>query len=371
MGSASGTEQDALCHYFVRSGQGKRMNDPYGLHQKTLPLAYAALVLEIAESRGLEIGAVLRAAGLEADPRQAGEERITPWAYTLITEAAARLLRDQGLGLEVGLRMRPTAHGFLGYAVMSCGSLREALRLSLHFMRIRQRQIGAWYSAEEDIGVIRLQELFDFGRVRHFFIEGMLIGMARSFQFLVDDARLDYVLWLDYPEPDYFAAYRVRLPQLRFGMPEVQLRLRHADLDRPLRMADASSARQAIALCEQELAAIGQGERLLPTVHNLLRDSLDAPPTVAELAGRLCLSVRSLKRKLAQQGTSYQRLLDDLRYTQARKLLDQQDVRLQDLGQRLGYSEPASFTRAFRKWSGQTPSAYRRRARVAEAQATE
>ncbi|MGJ8669294.1 MAG: AraC family transcriptional regulator [Oceanococcus sp.] len=336
------------------------MSDPYGLNLPTLPLAYAELVLEIAHSRGVSNVVVLNEAGLASDFNPAQQERITPWQYTLITLAAAKLVDDQGLGIEVGLRMRPTAHGYLGYALISCSSLREALRLSLHFMRIRQRHIGVYYSSEVGVGVIRLQELHNFGRVRHFFVEGMLIGMARSLQFLSDDKQLPFELWLDYPEPDYFDAYREELPQLRFGMPEVQLRLESSFLDRPLRLADPSSARQAIALCEQELERTGQGEFLIPTVRSLLLDRLDAPPQVAELAASLCMSERSFKRKLHQQGLSFQKLLDEIRQEQAKRMLRQNPASIQSVGQQLGYEEPASFTRAFKKWTGMTPSQFGR-----------
>ena len=131
------------------------MNDPFGLHRATLPVAYPQLVLEIATERGLSAAAVLAKAELPAELLDHPSARITPWQYTIITLAAAQLLNDQGLGMEVGLRMRPTAHGFLGYALMSGSNLREAMRLSLRFMRLRQRHIQMSFRSEGEQGVIR------------------------------------------------------------------------------------------------------------------------------------------------------------------------------------------------------------------------
>ena len=337
------------------------MNDPFGLHRATLPVAYPQLVLEIATERGLSAAAVLAKAELPAELLDHPSGRITPWQYTFITLAAAHLLNDQGLGMEVGLRMRPTAHGFLGYALMSGSNLREAMRLSLRFMRLRQRHIQMSFRSEGEQGVIRLRELHDFGPVRHFFIEGMLIGIARSTQFLLNDSSLLGELWLDYPEPPYFERYRHNLPQLHFDMPEVQLRFNESDLSRPLRLADPIASRQAIEQCERELALIGQGEGLLPDVRAMLNDNIATPPSLDQLASSLFLSPRSLKRKLQHSGSHYQKLLDEVRYEEARRLLLRQDMSLQQVGAKLGYIEPASFTRAFRKWSGTTPSAFRRK----------
>ncbi|MGB1580734.1 MAG: AraC family transcriptional regulator ligand-binding domain-containing protein, partial [Nevskiales bacterium] len=284
--------------------------DPFGLMQKTLPIAYPQIVLGIAKDRGQAAASVLEAAGLPADLLSASNGYISPWDYTLIHIAAAHLLNEPGLGMELGLRMRPTAHGFMGYAAISCHSLREAMQLSLRFMRLRQRHIRAEYFTEANHGVIRLRETHSFGPVRHFFIEGMLIGVARSAEYVVGEALPGMALWLDYPEPEYFERYRSELPQLRFNMPEVRIMIPEVDLDRPLRMADPVASQQAIEQCERELARLGDSDELIPEVRTMLEDKLLEPPNLEEVAASLFMSPRSLKRKLQAQGSSYQKLLD-------------------------------------------------------------
>ena len=311
------------------------MKDPYGLHRQTLPIAYPQIVFEIAEERGLNAEQVLQAADLPSNLLQSSDGYIT--------------------------RMRPTAHGFLGYALISCSSLREAMQLSLRFMRIRQRHIRAEYFSEGDKGIVRLHERHSFGPVRHFFIEGMLIGVARSVQYLVGDEKLNYGLWLDYPEPEYFDQHRKALPQLRFDMPEVRIEFTEADLDRPLRMADRFASQQAIEQCERELARLGDSPELIPEVRAMLEDNIQSPPGLETVASRLFMSPRTLKRKLKIQGSNYQRLLDEVRFSSAKQLLGNPQLNLQQVGEQLGYAEPASFTRAFRKWAGETPRTWRNR----------
>ncbi|MDT4890911.1 HTH-type transcriptional regulator GadW [compost metagenome] len=78
------------------------------------------------------------------------------------------------------------------------------------------------------------------------------------------------------------------------------------------------------------------------------------------MARQLHRSERTLRRHLQQLNTSFQRLLDEVRYDKARQLLIQTDLPIYLIAEQLGYSETASFRHAFQRWSGQPPSLYRR-----------
>lgn len=331
------------------------MENTADLHKQTLPLAYANIVLEIANDYGFSDAEVLSNAGLASTLLESANGYITPWDYMLLHISTAQLSGQQSIGMELGLRMRPTAHGFLGYALLSCNNLRQAMQLSLRFMRIRQQQIDAHYISHEHYDAVVLKERRDFGPVRHFFLEGMLIGVAKSAQYLTNDNNLDIELWLDYPEPDYFERFRAELPQLKFNQADTRLILSNTDLDGPLRMADPFASAQAISECERELARLADSPILIREVKHILEESLDSPPNVESLASSLCMSARSLKRKLASHNSSYQQLLNQLRFERAKQLLQDANLTIQQIGLTIGYREPASFTRVFKKWSGMTP----------------
>jgi AraC-like DNA-binding protein len=82
-------------------------------------------------------------------------------------------------------------------------------------------------------------------------------------------------------------------------------------------------------------------------------------PTLDLLADRLCCSPRTLSRKLARENESFQRIKDRVRCDMAKKLLSESEASVADIAERLCFSEPSDFTRAFASWTGQTPSAYR------------
>jgi len=142
----------------------------------------------------------------------------------------------------------------------------------------------------------------------------------------------------------------------------VQIRFPRHYLSRKLLMADPIAAQQAIAQCERELALTGpRPEMLLTQVRDELQPGSDGYPDLKTLASCLFMSERTLKRKLQAHGTGYRQMLDDARYRDARKLLENSDMAVAQIGQALGYRDAPSFTRAYKKWSGETPVQTRRK----------
>jgi len=85
------------------------------------------------------------------------------------------------------------------------------------------------------------------------------------------------------------------------------------------------------------------------------------PPHIEEIAVSCPLKTRTLQRRLAEAGTSYSRIVDEVRFEAACGLLEDRGLTLAEIASALGYSDPANFTRAFTRWSGITPRVYRQR----------
>lgn len=97
------------------------------------------------------------------------------------------------------------------------------------------------------------------------------------------------------------------------------------------------------------------------SVRQMVRTLLpNAPPVIEQTAEAACVSVRTLQRRLAEDGLTYARLLDQVRFDRACELLGDRTVRLVDVAFELGYTDQSNFSRAFRRWTGTSPAAYRR-----------
>jgi len=338
--------------------------------RNSLPAAYLRLVLEIAAERGVDPGQVLRGTRISLAQLAAPESRVKAADAARAVTNAVHLSGDFALGLEMGLRTKPTAHGYLGYAVMSCNSLRESLEVAIRFVQLRQRDVSLTLTVDGADGVLQADDAHDLGAQRQFFLEGMMIGLARVAGFVLGEAMLDCELCFDWAEPPYFAAYRSRLPRVRFAAPAVQLRLDAHLLERQPLMADAGAAQQALEQCERE-QALGSREpdNIVRRVRAELTLSADGYPDLSGISARLFTSNRTLKRRLQQCGTSFQVLRDEARHRDALRLMENPDMEIRQVAAVLGYKDPPSFTRAFRRWTGMTPIEVKHRTHAASGRA--
>lgn len=344
------------------------MKLPADITQPSIPVPYLQLLVEILGERGIPLQQLVEGLPISAAILSQPEARISAHQWTLLAMNGIRLSGDPGLGYEYGLRMRPTAHGLLGYATMSSSSMRQAMEITIRYVQARQRNFTMSLHQDGDWGAIEVREKHPIAVLRPFFLENILIGLARGACAILGLELHDFAdaeIWFDWPEPSYHAAYRERLPAIRFDRPSNLLRFPNRYLElRPV-LADPHASKQAIALCERELALAGgieqrTGLRVCAELKPMMGEG--GYPGVDAIAARLHVSGRSLKRKLQAEGTSYRSLLEDVRQRDALELLRHTSLGLQDVAARLGYINPANFTRAFRRWTGETPSAYRGRA---------
>jgi AraC-like DNA-binding protein len=106
--------------------------------------------------------------------------------------------------------------------------------------------------------------------------------------------------------------------------------------------------------------ASNSGPRANDAIQDLVRRSIEqllpSEPTILAVAKVLSLNVRTLQRRLAESGVSYRRLLDECRRQRAEEELGRHELPVAEVSRRLGYSDPAHFVRAFRRWTGHAPT---------------
>jgi AraC-like DNA-binding protein len=113
------------------------------------------------------------------------------------------------------------------------------------------------------------------------------------------------------------------------------------------------------AILAQQLSRYFQDDLISRSTALVLRELTSGPPTAAWVATELALSQRSFQRRLSELGLTYQELLDQTRHDLARRYLDDPSKSVTEITFLLGFSEQSAFTRAFKRWSGIAPTAYR------------
>jgi AraC-like DNA-binding protein len=132
-------------------------------------------------------------------------------------------------------------------------------------------------------------------------------------------------------------------------------------LDRPLVRADAGLCAVLERHARELLERLPRATSLSGRIRQLVAgDLVKGVPSPAEVARRLHMSGRTLQRRLREDGTSHRALVDELRRDLAMRYLGEREIGIAEVAFLLGFSEASAFHRAFRRWSGTTPSAYRR-----------
>lgn len=332
-----------------------------------VPVSFPRLLLQVVEARGLPGAQLLSAAGMTEADLERPEGHVYASEYAALIAQAMTLTGDPCLGCEIGLNMPPTMHGFLGYALLSASTLGEALELGVKYARLASRFVDVRVEHAPDGVVLTLQELLPLGFVHQFGIESTMTGWFHTAEQLVGKINLrgsnpPAELRFAWPRPAGFDRYELRLPPARFDCAAHQIFVPHRELQRPLALAHPVAARQARAHCDSELALLLSSEgSFITTVAEALTLSATGYPGMDQIAERLHLSTRTLMRRLDKLGVSFRQLMDERRRLDAQVLLADSTQSIEAIATRLGYANPANFTRAFRRWTNETPSKYRER----------
>ena len=174
------------------------------------------------------------------------------------------------------------------------------------------------------------------------------------------------VIRFNYPRPSRTMHYEQAFGcELEFGADWCEYRFDAGLLEQPLAEADSATARVCEESCARLLDGMEIGEDIVSRVCHLVLSSPGDFPRLDAVAASLSMGSRTLRRKLQQLGTSYQKILDDVRRQLALEYLETTNLSIQEISELLGYSEVTNFRRAFVKWVDLSPYQYRKRVPVA------
>jgi AraC-like DNA-binding protein len=308
---------------------------------------------------GADPGAVIRQAGL--DPELFDDENnVIPYASLgrLLT-ACVEHTHCPHFGLLVGQRGTVSSLGPIGGLLQHSPTVGDALAALVRHLHLHDSGAAPTLEIDEDLvtlgyaiyepGVESPEQIAD---------EAMAVAANIVRTLCGSDWVPDEVLLPRHQPADVGAYWRVFQAPVRFDQEIAALVFPTHWLDH--RIADANPIfRQVFEAHVRELEAAGAGdwrENLRRVLRTEILTNRCSATTVAE---RFALHRRTLSRHLQAEGAGFQRLVDETRFEIARQLLSQTRIPLSEVAVALGYSEASAFTRAFRRWSGQSPAAWR------------
>lgn len=324
---------------------------------------YIIWLLDFLQSRGVDTQALCLAHQLS--DLASLDASISSATHRALLIEALRLTGDSGLGLKLGAQRSLATYDQLAYLIMSCSTLREATEKGLKYQnypgRFSGQSIITTFSEIEGQGCFQVNVKDDLGGLRLLAVEDLLSNIMTTARWVLGRPLPVTKLRCDYPAPPHADDYRAIFNcDLQFGASAIQLFFDASVLDQPLPNASPQSARLYEAMCEEQSIRRQGGNvawRLWPLI---VKDPAN-PPDMNEAAEALCCSARTLRRKLQAEGWQYQQLIDRVREIHARRALSDPTLTITQIALQLGYSDHSGFLKAFKKWTGITPRAFRSR----------
>jgi AraC-like DNA-binding protein len=318
------------------------------------------VVLRLLELHGLDAKQLMTELGVQAQTLRDVRARIPARLADLAFEAAMRRIPDPAFALQACECWHPSNMGTMGYAWLSSRSLHTGLKRMERFSRI----IGDDFSYQVVEARDGLHFTHDHGRgdlpighaMTDFSLSIIMDMCRRNFgqQLVASNLFLRRPLPAD-PSPwENFYGCKVQ-----FGAQTDCLVLDLASANMALPSANIPMANTFDAILSEQLNRYFKDDLISQCKSLVLKELTSGPPAAAWVAKEMALSQRTLQRKLRALGWSYQELLDETRHELARRYLNDAAKSVTEITFLLGFSEQSAFTRAFKRWSGLSPSAWR------------
>jgi len=324
------------------------------------------LLCEVANERGVPTADVLTGTGICADDLDEPEAVITAWdEIVAVRRLLARLPDDVGVGVDVGSRFKLTHAGLLGFAAMSCATLREMFDIDMRYFSLTMLHIDLkLFDGAQDC-VLELDVDHLPADVRRFFIErdlAAIVSTIGAFAYEVVERYADKVTAEVSLDKDVLSPLLTLVPveNISFERAHTRLHFPRAMFDEPLPQADAHTLELCMAQCDVLMQRNERRRGITAVVRSKLFRKSGGFPTLPEVAAELDVHPRTLRRQLAEEGTSFRALLNEARSTLAVDLLCNVGLNVEEVSKRLGYTDTSTFCHAFKRWHGVPPSAYPR-----------
>ena len=268
-----------------------------------------------------------------------------------------------GIGLTIGAEIRTQDYGMYGCTLSSFSSLAESLQFATNYHSLATRTTRLYYDVKANgSSFLGCDDILGQPEVKQFNLELQAAIHLALIRDAVGDGQFSpSAVYFEYAEPAHSALYyqMFNCPILfeqaasgfEFSPDKMNTRLaRYNPLAMPMLLKS----------CDQLLESVTRDKFLL-SIYNWVAKHLDQELKSQPLAEYLCMTTRTLRRHLAEHGTSFNKICAEVKTRFAQKYIDENKLSIEDIASALGFNDSANFRRAFKSWTGLTPSEYRRK----------
>jgi AraC-like DNA-binding protein len=289
-------------------------------------------------------------------------------AYQLLDERQARRYYlnviehapASSIGLMIGNLVKLTELGTFGLMSLAADNMKEATILGRKNADLVYMHL-TWVTRIGRGSIIHnfvCQELEP--KLRVFLLERAMVSFQRLASIQIGDECRPTSVSLDYPDPGYAEEYREIFGDVvLFDQPVPELRYPKRFEAAPLKTSNPDVRDTLLALCDDLRERMQSDGSFVADLRFVINEQPGVFLKISDAAKKIGMSPRNLRRKLQQEGASYQKIVDDLRCAIAVDSLETSDLSVQEIARQCGFNSPQNFANAFKRWTGHSPTEYR------------
>ena len=347
------------------------------MEKAAVPLKYARTMLNVAEAQGYDLSRLVDSLNSPVDLLDTSLDANTPvpaLIYSNIYNSVMWLLQDESFGLDLKQKAHTGTFRMMCLSIVHCHNLEHAMRRAAEFNAFcrtlsgqapvyTRNPISRLDDGSAEYVFPSNSELVDTNAADHLLTMAHCVAIWRRFCGWLIGKNIELIeVSFQASEPED-TRYLQKLfnCQLSFNQPVNCFRFPNSLLQAPL-VHTEDSLKEFLRNApyhllasndEDEKSIVAQMRRIIG--NDFSREFL----SVVDMAGHLNMSVRTLRRRLKDVGTTYQQFKDKLRCDAAKSYLSRPELKINAVSALLGFDEPSAFHRSFKKWTGQTPGEYR------------
>ena len=295
--------------------------------------------------------------------RNSINHRQEPPSVHEVLETAVTMSGDPAIAIRIGEDIDLAAYGTYGFAIMSSADMGAALDL---FLRYGQSLIfsSSWHRSDYEDGLILRMEQNSGTQYQQMLLTELSFShLHGNSQLLIAKPAEGVRVHLNYPRPKHFEVYEESWAHsIEFDQEHSQIFLPNDWLRQRVRTGDPTTNVLFSQQCEELVSGMTEVDETAAIVRRLLIHSVGNFLSISEVAEQLHVTERTLRRRLAAEGTDFRTIFDDIKNTLARNYLRKTSLSVVEIADLLNYAEATNFHRAFQRWNSTTPADYRQQA---------
>jgi AraC-like DNA-binding protein len=272
-------------------------------------------------------------------------------------------LRIPAISILLGKSIKVNDYGLYGCTLLCCKNLRGALEYSIRYHNLAMKTVTMSLHNDEELGqsYYRFEDILLANDLAEFNIElqcaivlSLVIECINDKNFVFDELRLTF------PKPKNYQLYEEHFQcPIHYESIHNEFVLSNEKLFITTPRSNPFAMPLLLDQCDMVLNSIEAKNEFLITINQWVAANMHSELYSQELANHLCMTQRTLRRKLSAQGTSFRCITQELRCEAAKKLILKTQLSIEDIGCSIGFSDVSNFRAAFKKWTGKTPSSLR------------